>query len=312
VGDGDAAADGLGWRTRVRFAVAADGTVGLHEHRSHRVVPTPDCRIAHPMVAAAVAGRRFPGAESVDVVASPGAGTVSVSVRPARPARPGRGGSGASGRGGPASGRAAEAGAGEPGEPGELAEVVETVRGRPFRLDPGSFWQIHPAAAEVLVSAILAGLAPRPGETALDLYAGAGLFAAFLAEAVGPAGEVVALEADPAAVDSAARSLADLPQVSLRALRVTPAAVRGLGGRGGQAVDVAVLDPPRAGAGPEVVAALLAHRPRAVAYVACDPAALGRDLAVARDAGYKLASLRAFDLFPMTAHVECVAIVVPQ
>ena len=193
-----------------------------------------------------------------------------------------------------------------------VEEVVETVRGRRFRLNPGSFWQIHPAAAEVLVGAVLAGLAPRPGESALDLYAGAGLFAAFLAEAVGRTGEVVAVEADPAAVDSAARSLADLPQVSLRKLRVTPAAVRGLGGRGGRAFDVAVLDPPRAGAGPEVVAELLAHRPRAVAYVACDPAALGRDLAAARDAGYKLASLRAFDLFPMTAHVECVAIVVPQ
>ncbi|MCM3925440.1 class I SAM-dependent RNA methyltransferase, partial [Frankia sp. AiPs1] len=77
-------------------------------------------------------------------------------------------------------------------------------------------------------------------------------------------------------------------------------------------VDVAVLDPPRTGAGPAVMAALLAHHPRAVAYVACDPVALGRDLAAASESGYELVSLRAFDLFPMTAHVECVALLKPQ
>jgi tRNA/tmRNA/rRNA uracil-C5-methylase (TrmA/RlmC/RlmD family) len=191
---------------------------------------------------------------------------------------------------------------------------VETVGDRAFDLDPATFWQVHPGAAGTLVDAVLRGLDPRPGETALDLYAGAGLFAAFLAEAVGPAGRVIAMESDPAAVASAARSLRDLPQVSIRAVRVTPPAVRGVAGAdaAGGAVDVAVLDPPRTGAGPGVLTALLAHRPRAVAYVACDPAALGRDLAAATAAGYRVSSVRAFDLFPMTWHVECVAILVPN
>ena len=85
----------------------------------------------------------------------------------------------------------------------------------------------------------------------------------------------------------------------------------GLLGGLGIAPDVAVLDPPRAGAGPDVLTALLALRPRAVAYVSCDPAALARDLRAAVDAGWRLARLRAFDCFPMTQHVETVALLEP-
>ena len=72
-------------------------------------------------------------------------------------------------------------------------------------------------------------------------------------------------------------------------------------------VDVVVLDPPRSGAGADVVAAIAAAAPRVVVYVACDPAALARDVATFATAGYRLDALRAFDLFPMTHHVECVA-----
>ena len=79
----------------------------------------------------------------------------------------------------------------------------------------------------------------------------------------------------------------------------------------GVAPDIAVLDPPRAGAGPDVLTALLALRPRAVAYVSCDPAALARDLRAAVDAGWRLTRLRAFDCFPMTQHVETVALLEP-
>jgi len=293
--------DGLGWRTRMRFAVTATGQVGLRAHRSHQVVATPDCRIAHPLVVDAVATRRFPGAESVEVAASVSAGEVSV--------RPG-----------------GQPDAPAAGEPAGRA-LAERVRGRDFQVDAAAFWQVHPAAAGTLVDAVLMALAPRPGERALDLYSGAGLFAAFLAEAVGPDGEVIALESDASAVASAARSLADLPWVSVRPVRVTARTVRGaVGGSptaaspsvassmaagSERAVDIAVLDPPRTGAGADVLAALLELRPRAVAYVACDPVALGRDLAVAASCGYRVTDVRGFDLFPMTAHVECVARLVP-
>ncbi len=248
--------------------------------------------------------------------------------------------------------------------------VRERAAGRDWELAATGFWQVHPAAADVLAGCVLDFLAPAPGETALDLYAGAGLFAGLLAAAVGPAGRVVAVESDPQAAADARANLAppaspapgdpaapdgagaaalgpaapaagdegglalppagpasvspgtaggaggvganlDLPAASaaveVRAVRVSAGLLGGLG----IAPDIAVLDPPRAGAGPDVLTALLALRPRAVAYVSCDPAALARDLRAAVDAGWRLTRLRAFDCFPMTQHVETVALLEP-
>ena len=180
----------------------------------------------------------------------------------------------------------------------------EVAAGREWWVHAGGFWQVHPAAADALAGCVLDFLRPAPGETALDLYAGAGLFAGLLAAAVSPGGRVVAVEADPRAAADAA---ANAPGVEVRAARVTPGLLGGLGLR----PDLVVLDPPRSGAGTTVLAALLALSPRAVAYVACDPAALARDLRVAVDAGWQLRELRAFDCFPMTHHVETVALLCP-
>jgi tRNA/tmRNA/rRNA uracil-C5-methylase (TrmA/RlmC/RlmD family) len=189
------------------------------------------------------------------------------------------------------------------------AAVREVAVGREWRVSAGGFWQVHPAAADTLARCVLDLLEPRPGETALDLYAGAGLFAGLLADAVGPTGRVVAVEGDPTAAADCAANLAESPAaVEVRPSRVTPGLIGGLGAPG---PDVVVLDPPRAGAGRDVVAAVLAARPRAVAYVACDPASFARDLRVALDAGWQLRTLRAYDCFPMTAHVETVALLCP-
>jgi len=190
-------------------------------------------------------------------------------------------------------------------------EVVERVLDRDFRVEADGFWQVHPQAPRVLVETVLELLAPRPGERALDLYAGVGLFSAFLAGAVGRAGGVVSVEADRRASELAGENLADFPQAAVRAGRVDRVLEQGFGSRrslSGGDVDVVVLDPPREGAKRKVVDAIAALRPRAVAYVACDPAALARDVVYFRDAGYVLTDLRAFDLFPMTHHVECVAL----
>jgi tRNA/tmRNA/rRNA uracil-C5-methylase (TrmA/RlmC/RlmD family) len=183
--------------------------------------------------------------------------------------------------------------------------VVEHVLGRHFRVAADGFWQVHPEAPRVLVETVLELLQPRPGERALDLYAGVGLFSAFLAEAVGRAGGVVSVEADRRASELAAENLADFPQAAVRTGRVDQVLEHGFGSL--RKVDLVVLDPPREGAKRKVVDAIAALGPRAVAYVACDPAALARDIAWFAEAGYVLAGLRAFDLFPMTHHVECVA-----
>lgn len=178
--------------------------------------------------------------------------------------------------------------------------------GRQWWAPAGGFWQVHRAAADILGAAVQAELIDLPlaGHTACDLYSGSGLFTGLLAEAVGPGGAVVAVESSPQAVAQARRNLAAYPQV-----RQVAAAVQA--DHLPQRAEVVVLDPPRAGAGAGVVAAIAALRPARVIYVSCDPATLARDIATFAEQGYRLASVRAFDLFPMTAHVECLAVLEP-
>jgi tRNA/tmRNA/rRNA uracil-C5-methylase (TrmA/RlmC/RlmD family) len=271
---------GLGWRTRVRFAVDADGRAGFRKARSHEVIPVTHCPIAHPLVeAAGVEGKEWNRASEVEVAASASSGNwlVRTTSRRDDQVRTHHG-----------------------------DHLVELVRGREFRVSAGGFWQVHPGAPAVLTGAVLDGLGVRSGEHALDLYSGAGLFAAVLAEAVGPGGSVVAVESSSIAAADATHNLRDLAWVRVHRAEVA----RALAGLRGP-LDVVVLDPPRAGAGARVVRELCRLTPRAIAYVACDPASLARDLATFAAHGYQLDALRAFDLFPQTHHVECVAIVRP-
>lgn len=278
---------GLGWRTRVTYAVGPDGRAGLRKHRSHQVVPVDTCLIAHPdLRAAGVETASWPGSRSVHVARS-AAGEVAVvatSVDDGAPPRPVRG----------------------------PRVLTERAAGRSWRVSAAGFWQVHPGAADTLVAAVVDGLRPAPGETVLDLYAGVGLFAGAVGELVGPDGRVVAVEASRTAVEDAVANLADLPQVAAVAGPVDRVLAAGTDHGIPDRVDLVVLDPPRTGAKADVVAAVASRRPRSIAYVACDPAALGRDLAVFAGHGYALTSLRAFDLFPMTHHVECVAILAPD
>ncbi|MGL5857697.1 MAG: class I SAM-dependent RNA methyltransferase [Angustibacter sp.] len=365
--------DGLGWRTRVRHAVAPSGRLGLREYRSHRVVEVDGCPIAEPrihdveratpcwtgaravtaiapsggerplVIVETIAGLRtrppsVPGADVVvqDAVAEDPAVREPAVREPA--VRKGQ--------------------THHPAHPGGRRGVRERVEvpgwpEREFRVTGTGFWQPHRGAAATLVGAVLDALEPRSGERALDLYAGVGLFAAFLGEAVGERGQVLAVEEDRRAVRDARRSVHDLPHVQLLAERAdralaallaeSPAEPPAQGtdvrrtllpdqspigqlpsdqppsdrlpsdqplvGRRG--LDIVVLDPPRKGAGPRVVDRLVALAPRAIAYVACDPASLARDVARFTADGYRLSDVRGFDCFPMTHHVECVALLVP-
>lgn len=197
-------------------------------------------------------------------------------------------------------------------EPGD-GVVTESVLGHDFRVSSDGFWQVHPEAPRVLTQTVLAMLDPRPGEHTLDLYAGVGLFSAFLAEAVGASGQVVAVEGDRTACRFAAENLDRFGWAEVRCAPVSRAldAPDNDDAQADTHVDVVVLDPPRSGAKRDVVEKIAALGPRAVAYVACDPAALARDLQYFSASGYHLADLRAFDLFPMTHHVECVALIEP-
>ncbi len=185
-------------------------------------------------------------------------------------------------------------------QPGVL---VETVGEQQFEVAADGFWQVHPGAPDALVGAVLTMLAPKPGEKVLDLYAGVGLFARFLADAVGDPSLVTMVEGDATASRHALRNV--------RGARVTAGDVAEvLAASYDEPFDLVVLDPPREGARRAVVDLVADRAPRAVAYVACDPAALARDVALFAAHGYRLEALRAFDLFPMTHHVECVALLV--
>jgi len=185
--------------------------------------------------------------------------------------------------------------------------VVETVGGRVYGVPAAGFWQVHPAAAQALVDAVTEALAPRPGDVLFDLYCGSGLFAGALAARVAPGGRVIAVESDAAAVAAARDNLLGVPGVEVLAGRVDEL----LAGDDLPEAAVVVLDPPRTGLGAAVVTAIAARRPRRVAYVSCDPATLARDLATFAECGYRVAALRAFDLFPHTHHVEAVATLTP-
>jgi len=175
--------------------------------------------------------------------------------------------------------------------------VTQQVRGMDFRVRADGFWQVHPGAAEALTGAVLDALQVREGERALDLYCGVGLFAGALARA---GARVTGMEMNQAAVRLAR---ANVPQARFIASRLEQGLTR-LGERS----DVVVLDPPRSGAGRRVIEAIAGLGARCIGYVACDPAALGRDVARLRALGYELASVRAFDIFPMTHHVETVVL----
>jgi tRNA/tmRNA/rRNA uracil-C5-methylase (TrmA/RlmC/RlmD family) len=290
----------LGWRTRVQFAVDESGRLGLRRHRSHEVISVTHCPIATREVEAVGAERRdWPGMAGVEVIAATGSSDRAVIVTPQRGERV------------PFVELDAEVsvlrgdGAGGTRRIHGRPHVRERSGDRTWRVTGSGFWQVHPEAAATLTETVLDLLRPAPGEIAFDLYCGVGLFAGALATAVGADGYVVAVEGDRTAVADAEYNLRDEPQVDViegpvhRVLAEGPADYR---------CDVLVLDPPRAGAGRDVVDEIGRLTPRAIAYVACDPAALARDLAWFGDVGYDLADLRAFDIFPMTHHVECVAL----
>ncbi|GAA4553563.1 class I SAM-dependent RNA methyltransferase [Pseudonocardia xishanensis] len=178
----------------------------------------------------------------------------------------------------------------------------QRAAGREWDLSPGAFWQVHPHLADALVGVVREWAAAPSGGTAWDLYGGVGLFAAVLGEQVGPTGSVAVVESSPAAVADGKRALADLPQVWFREGRVEQV-VKGL-----PDPSVVVADPPRKGLQKQMVAAICDRAPERVVYVACDPASLGRDVTLFAARGYGLAEVRSFDAFPMTHHMESVAL----
>lgn len=264
-----------GWRHRARLVADGAGRLGQHAFRSDAAVVAPCAQLPIALVDLANDLRAEPGTEVALVLDDVGAAHAAVPARRGRPVQV----------------LAGEA----------LAEY--RVGARAWRVPVGGFWQAHRDAATRYCADVAAAVRAHGGEGhAWDLYGGAGVFAATLADE-GCTVDVV--ETSGGAIAAGKQALGDLAPVRFHRGEVA-ARLRGL-----RAPSVVVLDPPRTGAGKSVMAAVAQAGPRAVVHVGCDPAAFARDLGAARDAGYAVAGLMAYDAFPGTHHLEAIAVLVP-
>ena len=259
----------FGYRNTARFAVTPEGGLGFRAARSRRVIPVPACPLLTPETQALreEAGDDWIDSEEVIVrAASRSGGRTLITI---------------------------------PGYAG--GTVTEHVGGFDFRISPGSFFQQNTQGAEILLELVREAAAVEPGERAVDLYAGVGLFARGLAQ---DGAEVIAVESSESAVADARENLAELAAEIWHGT-----AEEALDELGTDAdIDVVVLDPPRAGAGADVVTRIAALRARVIVYVSCDPAALARDVKIFGDHRYRLQSATPVDQFAQTGHLETVAV----
>ncbi|WP_197373570.1 class I SAM-dependent RNA methyltransferase [Mycolicibacterium baixiangningiae] len=275
IGDGAA----TGWRTRVRLDTGADGAAGFHRYHSADLVTDLRCAQLPPGLLDEVDLWRFPPGAHVHVVLDDDDARHVV-------------------QSGPRTGR---------GTPTAVVsgsyEATQRIGQRTWRVPVTAFWQAHRDAARRYSELVAHWAALQPGQTAWDLYGGAGVFAAALAEQVGDGGRVLTVDTSRAAGRSARAALADLSQVSV----VTDSVRRALSAER-RAADVAVLDPPRAGAGREIIDLISTAGVPRIIHIGCEAASFARDVGLYLRAGYTVEEVRVFDSFPLTHHVECVAV----
>ena len=268
----------LHWRTRAIATTNSVGRLGFYGARSHNVVPIDDCIIMAPdMKMPELAARSWKSNVRIEIaVSSMKERNIALATKESK---------------------------------ARLTEgnqtLHEEVMGKHLEVSQDSFWQSNASAPATLTRAVLDYAELRSGDHVLDLYGGVGLFTSVMVDIVGIDGAIELIEGSKSATADATRNFVMNPNVkiatgdvALHLPRITSA-------------DVIVLDPPREGAGKIVVSEIVRLRPRRVVYVACDPAALARDTGYFLEKGYTLSTIRAFDLFPMTHHIECVALFLP-
>ena len=267
----------LGYRTRFNAVTTRNGDLGFKQARSNKVIPVSDCRILQSEVKyQELSSRKWKGDLRVEVsLSSSGERTIATGyTRDETPVRTSEG--------------------------PDIGQY--SINGFNLEVSQRSFWQSHKLAPAVLTKVVSEFAQIKAGDQVLDLYGGVGLFTSQFLEAVGEDGQIDLVEGSKSATADAMRNFAEMKNV-----KVHTGDVAKLLPRFNQS-DVIVLDPPREGAGKEVVHAMAALTPRAIIYVACDPAALARDTTYLSEVGYEITKIRAFDLFPMTHHIESVAL----
>ena len=260
-----------GYRNRARFGVTAEGALGYRRHQSNELLPIGRCLLLDEPTQRVrdTAGDQFTDVAEVEVRSGTTGAAIVLD---------------------PAGSATAQV----------LDPLAEEIAGLRFAVSPTSFFQSNRAGAGILVELVRAAAAVGPGDTALDLYAGVGLFAKSL---MAQGATVTAVEGSASSVADARRNLGASAEVI--AGSVSKAIARLV--REARVFDVVVLDPPRQGAGKDVIAAVAKSARRSIVVVACDPAALGRDAGILARAGWQLAAATPVDQFAQTGHIEVVA-----
>ncbi|OBH89633.1 class I SAM-dependent RNA methyltransferase [Mycobacterium sp. E2733] len=267
-----------GWRTRVRLDVGADRRAGFHRYHSDELVTDLRCAQLPAGMLDGIAESEWPPTAQLHVVVDDD-GERHV-VRTLR-------------QGKKTATKVVEGG----------YEAVQRVDGRSWQIPVTAFWQAHRGAAAVYSRLVADWAQPGAGMTAWDLYGGAGVFAAALGAAVGESGRVLSVDTSRAAARAARAALGDLPQV-----QVVSDSVRRVLNAQRSGADVAVLDPPRAGAGREVIDLLAAAGVPRIVHIGCEAASFARDIGLYLGRGYTVEEIKVFDAFPLTHHIECVAL----
>ncbi|WP_099331952.1 class I SAM-dependent RNA methyltransferase [Actinomyces minihominis] len=292
---GDSAGgDLLGRRTRVQLVIDEQGRPGMRRYRSHDVVPLTELPIATgglkslKVLEKPAWKKRWTAGERIALEDPNGSAPVLVSST------------------------GVFTGPGTFGPPKSTWIVTAAGRTHSFSVRPGSFWQTHVEAPAVLVEAVLEGAQVRPGDVVVELYAGSGLFSRFIADEL-EGGQLLTLEGNKSAVKSAGKVLEpeiESGRVQVFQGRIDGKAVAELAEASGSPIDTIILDPPRSGAEKAVVEALCATEASRVVLVSCDPASGARDLSDFVSGGFRIESIRAWDLFPHTHHFEIVTTLV--
>jgi len=267
-----------GWRTRIRLDVGADGRAGFHRYHSDELVVDLNCgQLPAEMIDGLTDVAWSPGAHLHVVIDDDGQRHVARTVRHGRR-------------------NATDVVEGS-------YQGVQRAGRHSWQVPVTAFWQAHRDAARTYSELVGDWARPDPGMTAWDLYGGAGVFAAVLGDAVGESGQVVSVDSSRAATRSARATLADLPQVNV----ITDSVRRALTAQRAGA-DVAVLDPPRGGAGREVIDLLATAEVSRIVHIGCEAASFARDIGLYQRHGYAVDKISVFDSFPLTHHIECVAL----
>jgi tRNA/tmRNA/rRNA uracil-C5-methylase (TrmA/RlmC/RlmD family) len=272
----------LHWRTRYAASTNAQGVPGFKASRKNEVVEISSCPILIQEIDfPTLSTSQFKGNQRIEVaIASDGSRSVAKSAQ--------------------REGRTAERAKPELIEGKE--QLFYEVNQKKYRVSQSSFWQSNISAPVTLVEAVLKFADPKAGDHILDLYGGVGLFAGAALDLIGPGGRVDIVEGSATATRDAAFNFEGVSNVFVH----TGDVVREI--KKFKAANIVILDPPRTGAGKDVIERIATLGARSIIYVACDPAALARDTTYLQDAGYHLEALRSFDLFPMTHHIESVAL----